>query len=271
MASASFGLTSFVRAFAASIGNPDARVALAGVTVAEGSPNARYADVALFGQTVALVTQSVADTSLAGVTVAYTVGAPDVFTQRAFPMTFDGHPFYVLHLGQEGTFVFDMSTRQWSQFQTEGYDTWNFEASTVWNGFTVGGSLTDGSIWKIVPTGFLDEDWRAIERIVTGGFPMRARKSVTNFGLIVSGAVGDIEADSDSSIKLEISDDNGANFIDVGTIDLTTDTKQELAWLSLGKITAPGRIYRITDTGALKRIDDAENQIEGEDDNPDDK
>lgn len=212
------------------------------------------------------------DTSLLGVTVAYITEPPEVFTQRAFGITLDGHPFYVLHLGRQGTFVYDLSTEQWSEFNTAGFDTWDFEYGTVWNNYIVGGSLIDGSIWHLDEDAFVDEGFRSITRVVTGGIPARARKTLTNRNVTVSGSVGEVEEDSDSIISLSISDNNGNTWTDMGTILLsTTDTKQELSWLSLGMITAPGRIYQFTDVGGLRRIDDAEAGIEGEDDNPDDK
>lgn len=217
--------------------------------------------------------QANANNSILGITVAYTIGAPEVFTSRAWTYTMDGHPFYVLHLGQQGTFVYDLSTQQWSQFQTAGFDTWNMEYGVSWNEYIVGGSLVDGSVWHLDADAFVDEDFRAITRIVTGGIPQRARKAVTNYGVSVNGAVEEIDEDSDSFITLELSDDNGTSWIDVGTIDLLNDNpKQELNWISLGMITAPGRIYKFTDSGSLRRIDDATSDIEGEDEeNPDNK
>lgn len=265
------GLTSLIGVSVGRVGQPAAETNLAGVTIAAGAPNSRYADTTLAGVTVAAVEQSSPNTNLAGVTVVYTVGAPDVKTSRAFGFTYDNHPFFGIHIGNEGTFVYDVSTKQWSQWQTAGYNTWNMEGVVKWNDYIVGGSIVDGSIWKLDDNAFVDEGFRAVTRTVSGGIPQRARRVQTNYGVTISAAVGDIDADSDSTINLTISDDNGKSFIDCGTIVLNNDPKQELAWQSLGAITAPGRVYYFTDVGSLRRIDDADAQIEGEDDNPDDQ
>lgn len=269
---ASRALTSLFGLLVGRSGQPSAITSTLGVTIAAGAPNAKYIDTTLLGATAAHEVQAVPLTSALGVTVAYTIGAPEVFTSRAWSYVMDGHPMYVLHLGQQGTFVYDLSTQQWSQFKTAGFDTWNAEYGTKWNDYIVAGSLTDGSLWYLNEDAFLDEEFREITRVVTGGIPQRARKAVTNYNVSLAAAVGEVEEDSDSSVTLEISDDNGANWIDVGSIELTPgDYTQELSWLSLGMVTAPGRIYRFTDIGGLRRIDDAEAKLEGEDDkdNPD--
>jgi hypothetical protein len=59
-----------------------------------------------------------------------------------------------------------------------------------------------------------------------------------------------------AGVTLEISDDAGKSYDDMGTINVTTDANSpELAWYSLGQIEAPGRLFRITDDGAVARID----------------
>jgi hypothetical protein len=64
---------------------------------------------------------------------------------------------------------------------------------------------------------------------------------------------------TDAGVMLEISDDAGVTFDDMGTVTVTAgDTSPELSWYSLGQITAPGRLFRITDDGAIARIDGME-------------
>jgi hypothetical protein len=55
---------------------------------------------------------------------------------------------------------------------------------------------------------------------------------------------------------LEYSDDAGKTYHDAGTIEVTPSTvNQSYEWLSLGQIEAPGRLFRLTDTGVFTRID----------------
>jgi hypothetical protein len=62
-----------------------------------------------------------------------------------------------------------------------------------------------------------------------------------------------------AGVKLEISDDAGKTYDDMGTIEVTVDENTpELSWYSLGQIAAPGRLFRLTDDGAVARIDSFE-------------
>src|SRR5665213_825321 len=57
--------------------------------------------------------------------VTYTSGLPDSARSRAWSFVLDGHTFYVLDLGTEGTFLYDIDTQQWCQFKTDGHNGWN--------------------------------------------------------------------------------------------------------------------------------------------------
>jgi hypothetical protein len=62
-----------------------------------------------------------------------------------------------------------------------------------------------------------------------------------------------------AGVKLEISDDAGNTYDDMGTVDVTPgEFNPEISWYSLGQIAAPGRLFRITDDGAVARIDSFE-------------
>jgi hypothetical protein len=41
------------------------------------------------------------------------------------------------------------------------------------------------------------------------------------------------------------------------------NTTQEIAWLSLGSFAAPGRIFKVTDSGGFLRIEGADAGIDG--------
>jgi hypothetical protein len=51
---------------------------------------------------------------------------------RARSFTLDGHTFYVLDLGPEGTWLWDQVTGQWCTFETDGYGKWSFANGTMW-------------------------------------------------------------------------------------------------------------------------------------------
>jgi hypothetical protein len=57
-------------------------------------------------------------------------------------------------------------------------------------------------------------------------------------------------------VQLEISDDQGNTFTNVGVITVQPDTyDNDYRWTSLGQFGSPGRLFRITDNGILTRID----------------
>src|ERR1700761_7246620 len=64
--------------------------------------------------------------------VVYGTGVPEESRTRAWTFTLDGHTFYVLDLGPEGTFLYDVVTQQWCEFITDGYGGWNMKAGTMW-------------------------------------------------------------------------------------------------------------------------------------------
>ena len=73
------------------------------------------------------------------------------------------------------------------------------------------------------------------------------------FGSIGSGLEDGME------VSLEVSDDRGFTYTDMGAVSLDAgDYNARVHWRSLGSMSAPGRLFKITDEGALKRIDSAE-------------
>ena len=74
--------------------------------------------------------------------------------------------------------------------------------------------------------------------------------------MFITGDVGHPALTGDE-VQLEISDDRGETFTSVGNVAIPEgDYSTEMLWTSLGQITAPGRLFRVTDDGALPRIDD---------------
>lgn len=250
----------------------DAKVAELGALVVHTIP-AEHAQVHQLGALLVYDTPT-PEVAQMGVLALYNDADTVDIPNNAWGFTFDGHPFYVLSLESQGTFVYDIATQQWSEWKTEGYNGWNMRNGTTWRGNVVAGAIAEPTVWRIDANVTLDEGWRNITRIVTGGYPMRARNSVGNYALSVAADVGytlteDSQGETydDSTIRLRFSDDNGVTWYDAGTLAIPAgEYKQELAWRSLGRITAPGRVFELTDVGGLVRIDDVDVAIEGEDD-----
>lgn len=184
----------------------------------------------------------------------------------AWTFTLDGHLFYVLDLGNEGSFVYDTTTAQWSQFRTEGFLGWNMRVGTTWQqpNRVVAGDTQYGEVWEMSPADLLDEEFRPIEHIATGGISTRSRVAFSVENLLVTGSIGAIQ-DAENGIltKMKFSDDAGKTWSDDYVVTIPPeDWDGEIAYRSLGSFAAPGRIFSFSDLGGMLRIDGADVFIE---------
>lgn len=232
-----------------------------------GPPQAKYAE---HSQSAALVAisagvKAVPRTSQIVALVAYATGVPDQSRSLAWSYVLDGHTFYVLNLGDQGTFVYDMDTAQWCKFETQGYGQWNFLNGTMWQqGRIIGGdSLTD-QVWELNPTALLDEGWRDIAHVCTGGLSVRSRTFVGCSALRISASAGLLDEVNGATLNMRFSDDQENTWSDYFTLTLTeADFGGEIAYRSLGSFMAPGRVFELSDSGGLIRIDGVDAMLDG--------
>lgn len=86
---------------------------------------------------------------------------------RAWSYAVDGHTMYVLTM-TTGTFAYDASTQQWSQFNTYGRTTWRCHVGDMGRDFMVAGDDTLGFLYRLDPNTSNDY-WTPMERVVSGG------------------------------------------------------------------------------------------------------
>ena len=215
---------------------------------------------------------NVPDISQLALLEVYRTGVPDARRSRAWWFTLDGHTFYVLDLSTEGTYVYDTTTKQWSRWYTEGFDgMWNMKAGTMWGGLrVVAGDAISGEVWMLDPTQMMDESWRDMTHVVTGGILLRGRVYVGMAALNLSGSVGEVTSDDGTTVmQMRFSDDLGQTWSDYYPMVVTQgDFSDEMAWRSLGSFNDPGRIIEISDSGGIVRIDGLEAQLTGFDNPP---
>lgn len=205
------------------------------------------------------------------------VGAGRVSDPRlcAWTFTLDGHDYYVLRLGTTTTLVYDTHSEQWY--------TWGSGSSYLWRAFTGTnwlGGLSAGSAWSNVVVGddgngalyFLgpnsitddhsltgEADPQPFVREVTGQVVLRGYGRTPCFGVELLASIGDQVDASFTSVNLLVSDDRGHGYVDCGSRSVIADTYDtRLDWRSLGSMSYPGRLFRIRDEGALKRLDGLE-------------
>lgn len=182
--------------------------------------------------------------------------------RRAWSFTLDGHTFYVLDLGQEGTFIYDSTTQQWSKWITQTWNGWNHTNGTVWGIRIVGGDYLTGDIWEVQPGALNDNGTVPIVHVVTGGLVKRSRVYTSVESVRLNVSVGQLQ-DNPATVTLAFSDDQGQTYTDMDTLTLAEgDYTGEVAWRSLGAFAAPGRIFRVTDVGAFLRIDGCDAELD---------
>lgn len=241
--------------------------------VAFAPPSARDVRNSMLVATVAVAdaTPTPATSQLA-VLVAYRTGSIENLKNRAWSFALDGHTFYVMTLGEQGTFVYDETTNEWCQWQTNGLSGWNMEIGTTWKGKIIAADQSEPIIYELDPTSFLDDGFKTQTRKVTGGLAVRQRTFIANYAFRITASLGEPDVGATlpvtpPTINLSFSDDQGKTFVNAGDVTIIDgDTVQELSWLSLGQINAPGRVFQITDTGAIARLDGADAEVgeEGE-------
>lgn len=198
-------------------------------------------------------------TSLA-LQVVYGKGGPTEVRQRAWTFDFDGHICYALDMGSNGTLVYDLSTSNWSVFDTQGYGGhFNMKNGFHWRtGKTIlGGSDFSGNLIEMREETFLDDGFRPVVYEVNGFLLVTEDRFYRNYALRMIGSAGRL-ADPDETVvptlSMQFSDDQGVSWSDTFTVELERDTRQRIEFRSLGAFTAPGRIFRMFDEGGVKFI-----------------
>jgi hypothetical protein len=193
---------------------------------------------------------------------AYATGEPFTQRQAAWTFTLDGHKFYVLPLGPEGDWAYDITTDAWCQLQTDGFNGMNFTHGVMWGLRIMGGDMLYPYLYELDPNQTLDEEWRPITHVVTGGIPLRGRYNVGVSNFTLTASVATLQSVGEN-VTLNFSDDNGNTWSPDFDIALTGVGSQKLIWNALGSFTNPGRIFRITDQAGPMRIDGADVVLSG--------
>jgi len=201
------------------------------------------------------------------VAAAGSVSDPHV---RVWSYTLDGHDHYILRLGNVETLDYDATVDSWTVVGSGTANLWRAftggnwlggRAVSAWSDVVVGDDA-NGALYFLSTDNDFDDDPvagsdtpRSFDRVVTGQLVIASGyAAVPIFGLQLFGSVG--AGDDGLSVSLATSDDQGQTWDDMGAITLGAgDYTARCDWRSLGSARAPGRLFRITDSGALKRID----------------
>lgn len=241
-------------------GTSTARSTQVSIQSAYGPPASKIAQgtqVAIQTAGSAGATNVTAKTTQAAIQIAYASGTPGISRLDSWTFVLDGHRFYVLPLGPEGDWAYDTTTQEWCQLQTQGYNGINLGHGVMWDERIMGSNLLDPILIEMDPNATLDDDFRPVEHIVTGGVSTRGRHSIGVANFTLTASVGDDQSTA-IPITLAFSDDNGVTWSKEFAIPLTDAGSQLLIWNALGSFAAPGRVFRVTDFAGPVRLDGAD-------------
>ena len=191
---------------------------------------------------------------------------------RAWTFTLDGHDFYILRLGNKETLVYDLTTEQWYSWGTGSNALWQAYTGINWTGGNrvatvagsniVVGSDANGSIWFLDPD--RDRDGGLFPESVPAPFLRRVTGQVLSKGyssyrvnqVQLLGSIGSLTEPDFNTITLSYSDDRGHTYVNAGTVTVPAEAYEaRVDWRSLGSFRQPGRLFRLEDFGALRRVD----------------
>lgn len=198
-----------------------------------------------------------AQISQAAELIAFGTGVPSTQSSASWTFVLDGHRMYVLPLGPEGDWAWDFTTQEWCQLQSQGFPGMNFTHGVMWGLRIMGGDVLYTYLYELDPTQGLDEGWREVQHMVTGGIATRARAAIGAANVTLTASVG-LDQEDDQGISLAFSDDNGVTWSEEFTLPLTDVGTQQLLWPALGSFSAPGRVFRFTDYSGPVRLDGAD-------------
>lgn len=184
------------------------------------------------------------------------VAATGVFPEgplsvNVFPYDLDGHVMYGLHIRGRGTFVYDLMTTQWCEWQTADFPFWNAQYHVKWRDDYYASTKFENQLNLVDPNSVLDDSFRTNSFIATGRLESQDREYVANPEAQIFGSIGLRGGD----VNLRYSDDEGANWSDYETVTMAAGVRNaNVMFYDLGSVTAPGRVFQIEDDGTLRRV-----------------
>lgn len=177
------------------------------------------------------------------------IGSPSSTEISTWSFSIDGHPFVLVKTGEQGTLIYDMSTQEWASWNLEGNIGLGFRDGETYEEFYLMGSPEDNKIYTF-DLSETDDENGSFTSIVTGGLPMRSRKTQECFSVYAAGDRSDTDG---RVLSLFTSDDGGRDWFFHGNVVLSGNDS-EAGWRSLGLIRSPGRMFELQDTGVYASI-----------------
>lgn len=165
---------------------------------------------------------------------------------EAWSFALDGHTFYALSMGGQGTFNLDVSTGQWSERQSYGHTTWRARVGVNVGAQVYAGDAEEGVLWAFDRYAF-EDDGAPMVRTVTGALMVSGVRAPCH-SFSVDCSTGSTDDPSAIPVAvLHVSDDGGNTWKDMGQgrLGRLGEYDTRLRWPRLGLMKPPGRIFRL--------------------------
>jgi hypothetical protein len=170
---------------------------------------------------------------------------------RAFDFAWQGHEFYALEIGGEGTFLYDLSAGTWCERASYNATVWKGRCARQIGAVVLIGGSSGGAVYQLDADQLTDAG-EAIVRVFTCAVPVQGAGRVAN--LMLNCSVGN--AASEPQIGVRWSDDQGRTFSEwrYASLGDTGEYRTRVVWRALGMMDFPGRVYefRCSDQVALR-------------------
>ena len=129
----------------------------------------------------------------------------------AWGFAWQGHVFYCLTIGDQGTFVYDLTTDRWSKWLTYGQDRWLPGLGCIgWDNFPLVGDTVTGSIYSLSQAKFSDEDTPIVGYLTFGQALSGQRPTLPSLTIeMVTGYATEVGQGSNPIVQVRFSRDGG--------------------------------------------------------------
>jgi hypothetical protein len=191
----------------------------------------------------------------------------------AWSCVFNGHTLYIVTVGTEGTFVFDVENANWAHWKSYGQETWRAWVGAQADGDEIlAGDSQSGKLWLLDNSrntddpGTFESNTLAVERKLTGGIPLIGRpQKCANVSLSTAVGRASITGDTNPLMMMRFSDDAGnlwSSWLEA-QMGLQGKYRTQIVWQQLGQMKEPGRLFefKLTDDAPFRvsyaRMNDA--------------
>lgn len=168
---------------------------------------------------------------------------------RAWSLSFQGHEFYCLTIGDAGTRVYDVSTGTWCEFSSFNRSAWRAHLGTQTSGnLIVAGDDELGILWHLNPEVSNDNTAILLREVIGGVAILGNPQACASFSCAVATGWSNRTPPGDNgTLQMCFSDDLGNTWSNWYLISLGKrgEFRGEVAQTRLGTMRSPGRLFKL--------------------------